>query len=236
MPRLPKTRSTYTPYIYSEGEIASIFKSADDLKTNFMCNNSMVLIIPCLIRLLYGSGIRLSEALTLSRKDVDIDDRVITLRHTKNGTDRLVPISASLAQVIKDYLDAREHFPIRRSTNLLFVHPNGLSCYPTSAYRWFRKILAAANIPFIGNHQGPHLHDLRHTFSVHSLAKMAESGIDLYHSLPILSTYLGHSSISSTNDYVRLTSEMYPSILSKVNNICPYLFPTVYEDTNNENS
>jgi integrase/recombinase XerD len=235
IPALPKIKANYIPYIYSEAEIGSIFNAADQLKTNFMCNNSMVLVMPCLLRVLYGSGIRLSEALTLSYNDVNFDEKTITLRHTKNGSDRLVPISESLSQVIQDYLKARKQFPIRRLTNLVFVHPNGSSCYPTTAYRWFRKVLSNASIPFIGNHQGPHLHDLRHTFSVHSLAKMSEQGVDLYYSLPILSTYLGHSSISSTNEYVRLTSEMYPSILSKVNNICPYLFPSIYEEASNEN-
>ena len=60
------------------------------------------------------------------------------------------------------------------------------------------------------------LHDLRHTFAVHSLAKMAEEGMDLYCSLPILSTYLGHQSLRATNNYVRLTSEMYPELIRKI--------------------
>ena len=67
----------------------------------------------------------------------------------------------------------------------------------------------------------------RHAFSVHSLAAMAESGLDLYYSLPILSEYLGHQSLEATDKYVSLTSDMYPELLSDINGICSYAFPEV---------
>lgn len=67
----------------------------------------------------------------------------------------------------------------------------------------------------------------RHTFSVHSLKAMADSGLDLYYSLPILSEYLGHQSLEATDKYVRLVSDMYPDLLSEVNDICAYVFPEV---------
>ena len=70
---------------------------------------------------------------------------------------------------------------------------------------------------------------LRHTFSVHSLAMMAESGVDLYCSLPILSTYLGHQSLEATNGYVRLTSEMYPGLLRDADMVCLNVFPNTDE-------
>lgn len=236
LPVLPKTKNVYTPYIYSKQEIASLFAASDGLETKSTCYNSMVLILPCLLRLLYGCGLRLGEALSLSCNDVNLQEHFVVIRKTKNGTDRLIPLSTSLTQVVNDYLNHRKHFPLRKNTNLLFVHPNGDSCDNNRVYNWFRKILFQAGIPHKGKHQGPHLHHLRHTFSVHSLAKMAEDGIDLYYSLPILSTYLGHTSIASTNGYVRLTSEMYPSILTKVNNVCPYLFPEIYNHNNHEDS
>jgi len=59
------------------------------------------------------------------------------------------------------------------------------------------------------------------------LVTMAEAGLDLYYCLPILSAYLGHQSLEATDKYVRLTSDMYPSLLSGVNSICAYVFPEV---------
>lgn len=68
---------------------------------------------------------------------------------------------------------------------------------------------------------------MRHTFAVHSLAKMVESGMDLYCALPILSTYLGHKSYQATNNYVRLTEDIYPNLLEKVDAICFNVFPKI---------
>jgi hypothetical protein len=62
---------------------------------------------------------------------------------------------------------------------------------------------------------------------------MSGSGLDMYYSLPILSTYLGHQSLEATDKYVRLTAEMYPGILHDINNISNYVFPkTKYYETN----
>jgi len=73
---------------------------------------------------------------------------------------------------------------------------------------------------------------LRHTFSVHSLAAMSESELDLYHSLPLLSNYLGHQSLEATDKYVRLTAEMYPDLIKKTSDIYSSVFPVI--DINTE--
>jgi len=54
---------------------------------------------------------------------------------------------------------------------------------------------------------------------------MADAGIDLYASLPILSNYLGHQGLGSTNHYVRLTANMYPDLIRDVDTICLDVFP-----------
>ena len=68
---------------------------------------------------------------------------------------------------------------------------------------------------------------MRHTFAVHSLAKMADEGLDLYYSLPVLSTYLGHQSLEATDSYVRLTAEMHPVVVEAADKVCPHVFPGV---------
>lgn len=186
--------------------------------------NSIIIILPALIRLLYGTGLRISEALSLRNKDVHLDDNYLVVRDCKNGKKRMIPISDSLSEVCKEYLKYRCLLPFSLSANdYFFVSLAGSVCKRDAVHDWFQKILWKAGIPH--NDHGPRLHDLRHTFSVHSLAMMAESGIDLYCSLPILSTYLGHQSLESTNHYVRLTSEMYPGLLKDVDMVCLNVFP-----------
>jgi integrase/recombinase XerD len=227
IPNLPRIKVTYTPYIFSTDQMQAIFRVCDELTTSCRNHNSSVLAIPALIRLLYGTGIRISEALYLSCDDIDLHDQCLTLRNTKNGKDRAVPVSDSLAEVCKVYSMYRNLFPGIQKADRFFIKPDGSSLSPYLAYKWFRKIIYAANISHGGRGHGPRLHDLRHTFSVHSLALMAESGLDLYHSLPHLSTYLGHQSLEATDGYVRLTAEIYPGLIKKSSDICSSVFPLV---------
>jgi integrase len=179
-----------------------------------------------MLRLLYGTGLRIGEAVALRNKDVNLIDNFLIIRDSKNGMQRMIPISESLSAVCRDYVHHRESLPLLKSEDdYFFVSLNGSACSTDAIYRRFQDILKIAGIPFVGNHHGPRLHDLRHTFAVTSLAEMAESGVDLYSTLPILSTYLGHQSFSSTNSYVRLTAAMYPGLLNDINRVCLNVFP-----------
>lgn len=234
IPKLPRVKSSYTPYIFSRDQMQIIFRVCDELTPSCRNHNSSVLAIPVLIRLLYGTGIRISEALYLSCNDIDLNDKYLTLRNTKNGKDRVVPISDSLAEACKVYFMYRNLFSLIRKADRFFIKPDGSPLSIYTAYKWFRKILYTANISHGGRGHGPRLHDLRHTFSVHSFALMAKSGLDLYHSLPFLSTYLGHQSLEATDSYVRLTAEMYPDLIKKTSDICSSVFPVINTTTEND--
>ncbi|MCM1062013.1 MAG: hypothetical protein NC452_17235 [Eubacterium sp.] len=78
--------------------------------------------------------------------------------------------------------------------------------------------------------ENPRVHDLRHTFAVHSLQKLEAQGIDLYAELPILSAYLGHSGIKSTEKYLRLTSMVFPEIAEKINHSFGKIIPSIRKE------
>jgi integrase/recombinase XerD len=166
VPQLPKYPGcTFIPYIYSYEEMNAIFRACDSLRMR--CRNvySCLLIMPCLLRLLYGTGIRISEALSLKNKDVNISGRYLTLKDTKNGKDRLVPMSSSLTAVCKDYLAHRDKLPVNelnRKNGPFLVSLNGGVCKHAAVHRWFRMVLEIAGIPFTGNRRGPRIHDIRY--------------------------------------------------------------------------
>jgi site-specific recombinase XerD len=54
---------------------------------------------------------------------------------------------------------------------------------------------------------------------------MVDKGMDIYCALPVLSTYLGHSSVSATSQYVRLTQDMFPEIVEKASAIAAFVIP-----------
>lgn len=233
IPKLPQFKSIHTPYIFSKDQMQAIFKACDKLAPSRNCT-SFVYSIPLLIRLLYGTGIRISEALHLVCNDINLHDKYLVLRNSKNGKERMVPLSDSLANACKEYWKYRNLFPSIRKENRFFIKPNGSPMSRGPVYNWFRKILYAANISYGGRDHGPRLHDLRHTFSVHSLVSMSESELDLYYALPLLSTYLGHQSLEATDKYVRLTAEMYPDLIKKTSDICSSVFPVIDTNTGND--
>ena len=232
--KLPLFKSSYTPYIFTKEEVLRFFSVCDQIKPANRNPRTVMFFIPVLFRLLYATGIRVGEAMSLSLNDVDVENNHLKVRDSKNGLERILPFSESLSVTLKDYLKYRNQRPVLKGVDHLFVHPAGsisTSCLP---YRWFRRILFKSGISHGGRRAGPRLHDFRHTFSVHSLATMSEKGVDLYYSLPILSTYLGHQSLAATDTYVRLTAEMYPSLIENVNKMCPQIFPDLNKNKYHE--
>jgi integrase len=224
VPEVPRFKTSFVPYIFSKDEMASIFSACDRNFPGRITHSSQHIMMPVLFRLLYSTGLRLGEALSLGEKDVDLTERHVTVKHSKNETERIVPISESLTDVCLQYKARKTLLKKYYTSNLFFIKNDGTPCGQHTASSTFRKVLWKAGIPYKGKGIGPRLHDLRHTFACHSLVAMTESGLDLYSSLPVLSTYLGHRTLESTDKYVRLTAEMYPGLLNK-EEICAYVFP-----------
>jgi len=225
IPKLPPIpHHTFIPYIYSKEQIDAILKACDELRITVANSHSCLFCMPTLLRLLYSTGIRIGEALALENGDVNLEDNYLIVRGSKNGKERIIPISDSLSLVCKEYIWHKERLPIAQNTSVyFFIRADGMKC-GQGVNKWFRKCLDAVGILYV-NKGRPRIHDLRHTFAVTSLASMAESGIDLYVSLPILSNYLGHCSLGATNHYVRLTASMYPNLIRDVDTVCLDVFP-----------
>lgn len=228
IPVLPKYRSTFTPHIYTKSEMSAIFHECDKLYVARHYMYSMKCMMPALIRLLYGTGIRIGEALKLKNADIDLQQGLIMLRECKNGQDRLLPLSLSVREICKDYAAYKLRCGLQaKPDRSFFTSPDGHSPAESTIYKLFQTVLIRAGIHYEGGKKGPRLHDLRHTFCVNALVKMSEAGQDLYYSMPVLMTYMGHKSLSATNRYVRLTEEMYPGLLKQVDATHKYVFPDI---------
>jgi len=228
IPKLPKYKSTFIPHIFTQTEMASIFQASDKLFLKRKYMYSQICIMPILLRMLYSTGLRVGEALNLKHRNVNLNKECLMLKGCKNGQDRLVPISKSLMEACKDYYVYKQKQAIDTSPDsYFFTALNGTKCQTVTVYELFRTVLYKAGISHKGRGKGPRLHDLRHTFCVNAMLKMSETGMDLYYSMPILSTYVGHQSIEATNRYVRLVSEMYPTLLNKVNTAYKFMFPEI---------
>lgn len=175
--------------------------------------------------MLYGCGLRISEALFLKVSDVNLKDGILTVTKSKFNKSRLVPMSVSLTKICSDYAE-KMHFSIK-DNGYFFPAPDKGRYNRNVIYKGFKHLLKEAGIVRIGYASGPRLHDLRHTFAVHSLEKMVAEGSDIYCSLPILCAYLGHKGIESTEKYLRLTKESFSSITSPLETLYKGVFPEV---------
>jgi integrase len=225
--RAPKPRKNFTPHIYTQNELDNIFDVCDNLKCDYIRRDSLYIVMPSLVRFLFSTGVRIGEALDLKEDDINLIHNYLTLRDTKSGKERLLPFSESLSTVLRQYQQHRSRLNSSKPNAFFFITARGRKCHPEQIYKVFRKILNKAGIPFKGGHYGPRVHDLRHTFAVRSLVSMIANDMDVYCSLPILSTYLGHQSLEATNQYVRLTAEHHPGLIQSLENIFINVFPSL---------
>lgn len=218
-------RDEYIPYIFTHDEIDRFFQVVDSIPPHPQSNKHES--YPLLFRLLYCCGLRISEARHLKISNVDFDNGVLFIRESKFNKDRLVPVSVNLADMFAKY---HALFNVNNPPeDYYFRNKNGTPLTRGWVYKVYRKLLWKAGISHGGKGKGPRLHDMRHTFCVHTLAKQVKDGVDLYIALPILSAYVGHNSVGATQRYVRLTAEAYPELIEKVSRTCAYIIPEVVE-------
>jgi integrase len=229
-PLSPSRLSVFTPYIFTHEQIEQLLNASSELRLSGKYMRSVLFCVPSVIRLLYSTGLRISEALSITNKDVKWDLKYIHIRKTKNQSERIVPIHDSLHPVLLQYKSYRSKIPIQDINSpdvLFFIKPDGTAVYASAFYIHFRKLLKLCNIPYKGDRQGPRVHDLRHTFAVHALEQMLHNGMDLYNSMPVLSTFLGHKSIAATELYVRLTAEIYPELVKQSSVVSSNVYPSI---------
>lgn len=220
---IPK-KTKYKSYIYSDNELEKIFDVIDNQK--FKCTyKTSYIVFPVLFRVFYGCGLRISEALNLKVKDVDLQNGIIAVYEAKNNNNRLVPLSDNLKSFLLEYVNKMHKNSC--NTDYFFYLKNSTNPIIKSTLRFsFARIMKSAHIEKNKN-VNPRIHDFRHTFAVNCLKKFIKENKDLTIYLPILKTYMGHSKFISTEYYLKLTNDMYPDILEKVNSYINGVIPRI---------
>jgi len=193
------------PYLYSELEVQHILEEARSMPAQF---SLQPLTYHCLFGLLAVTGLRISEALNLESRDVNWAEGVLTIRTSKFGKSRLVPLHPTTKDVLSDYaLQRIQRFP-DRPTSAFFPSRTGAHLDPGQVRRTFYRISRQIGIRGASASHGPRLHDFRHRFAVETLLRWSRSGEDVRRRLPILSTYIGHSHVTDTYWYLSNTPEL----------------------------
>jgi integrase len=206
-----KYRYDFKPYIFNQTQISNIIKSADQLGYNQSAPFAHI-VIPAIIRVLFGCGLRSSEARTIKVSQVSLDNGILYIEKSKNNISRHVPMSESLIAYLRGY--AIEMGFGKEGGEYFFPSPSGGPYHETSFRDRFKAVLTMAGIPVLSNGRLPRIHDIRHSFVVHSYRKLTRvAGLDMYTALPIIAAYIGHSNIKDTERYIHLPDFDQSSII-----------------------
>jgi integrase len=214
----------YAPYIYTCDELTRFFTETDKCHYCYECPHRHQ-IMPVIYRMLYMCGLRVSEVRLLKVADVDLENGILSINHSKKDNSRLVVMSDSLTERCRDYTKKVHPRPV--AEDYYFPALDGKPLTIGNLYKNFRRFLWRARISHGGRGNGPRIHDLRHTYAVHCLQKWVVEEKDLTVYLPVLKTYMGHDSFNDTAYYLRMTADVFPNITLKVEaqylNIIPQL-------------
>ncbi len=205
---LPHRAGRAKPYLYTEEEVERLLGAALKLSPATGLRPRTYF---CLFGLLSVSGMRIGEAIDLKVDDVDLETPVLTVRGAKFGKSRLVPIHASTATVLADYLERRRQFLAGRAAANLFVSSRGNRLDGGEVHRTFYALSRQTGLRGPCASHGPRLHDFRHRFAGLTLLHWYECGQEAERRLPVLSTYLGHVHIADTYWYL----SAWPELMSR---------------------
>jgi integrase len=213
---LPHRSTRARPYLYSDEEVEQLLAAALKLPTNWHRTALYPWKFHCLIGLLSTTGMRMSEALNLQICDVDLDQALLTIRGTKLGKIRLIPLHASTRDVLADYLRRRTEFFGTAVSPYLFVSDRGNQMDQARLHRTFYTLSRSVGLRGADASHGPRLHDFRHRFAVKVLTAWYESGQDSARLLPVLSTYLGHVRVEDTYWYLSAWPELMAHAMARL--------------------
>jgi integrase len=199
---LPFRSRRQTPHIYSDEELAALLQKARRLPDPLTSATYTTLL-----GLLAATGMRVGEALRLDQQDIDWRQSLLTLRHSKFGKTRQVPVHGTTITALHDYVQERDRLRPRRRTPSFFISRVGTRVIHQNFHHVFLRLVRLSGI---GGGPGPRprLHDLRHTFAVKTLRDWYRAGVDVEQRLPWLSTYLGHVNPTTTYWYLTATPEL----------------------------
>ncbi len=146
-----------------------------------------------LSELLYSSGLRISEALSITRNEIDFQNKTIRVIG-KGRKERIVPLGQKAVEALKKYLLLRSKIKGCNKTDFIFITKSGMKLTATDGYRIIHKSMQAVTE---SKQKSPHI--FRHSFATHLL----DNGADIQS----VSEMLGHSSLSSTQVYTHLSIE-----------------------------
>jgi integrase/recombinase XerD len=208
---LPEVKHWIVPHIYSDSQVAAIVAEAGRLKHPHRADTYQTLI-----GLLVVTGMRIGEIVRLDRGDVDLESGVLTIRNTKFGKSRDVPVHSTTIDALSAYAARRDRRRPAAKSPAFFTSSTGTRLLRDNVSTVFPTLVRAAGIDSAPGRRRPRAHDLRHTFAVRCLIDWHRDGADVRQRLPLLSTYLGHVDPANTYWYLTAVAELVELVAERL--------------------
>lgn len=206
---LDSRRRRNAPHIYTEQEIELLMGQAARLRSP---TGMRAQTYSTLIGLLVATGLRPGEALRLDRSDVDLVSGILSIRESKFGKSRFVPVEESTRVALERYSRYRDQLFSLRLSEAFLVGENGkrlnACCARGMFVRMSRAVGLRATRQDSRDGRGPRLQDFRHSFATGRLVEWYRAGLDVSRQLPKLATYLGHVDVGVTYWYIQAVPEL----------------------------
>jgi integrase len=163
----------------------------------------------CLFGLLSVTGLRISEALGIALEDVNLAEGILTIRSSKFGKSRLVPLHTSTIAALVSYEKRRDKILAGRRAPYWFVNAQGARVSYDVVRDAFRRLTKQIGLCNRSDGRRPHLHDLRHRFAMVTVLQWYRNGEDVERRLPVLSAYLGHVEVCNTYWYLSASPDLF---------------------------
>jgi integrase len=154
---IPARPRRATPYLYSGADITALIAAAASLRSRLR-----VATYQTLIGLLAVTGMRVGEAIRLDRADLDLGNAVLTVRESKFGKTRLLPLHPTTTAALRGYLRLRDRLHPHPATAAVFISPAGTRLLYCNVHATWKLLVAGAGIKARSAACRPRIHDIRH--------------------------------------------------------------------------
>ncbi len=204
-----RVTSRLLPFLFKPEQVQLILEITAQLPDNPRALHRKE-VYSLIFRLMYGLGLRVGEIVRLCHKDVDQKRRLLVIRDTKFGKNRLVPFGPKQEEHIKKYLLQRlKWYGQWQPGDPIFSFTHNRPLRPETISQTFHQLLSEIELTLPSGTAPPCLHCLRHSFAVQTLLRWYRSGVDPGQRLFRLSTFMGHSDPASTSWYLTVTDELF---------------------------
>ena len=210
----PTTKSTFFPYIYTRSEIRRLLDAVVPCLRFPRCSLDAE-TVKAILLLIYGTGMRIGDVLSLLDSDVDLKNKTIRIQSLHPQLTRVIPIGADVASLLARYLAnaRRAKFGSGKS---LFLTVKGKPIRYGIILNSFQHLRRFTGISRPNSSYQPRLHDLRHSFAVHSIASWTPYAVPTEKMLSLLAAYMGDVTMNGVERYLELSPSSYRSQLARL--------------------